>query len=186
MPLRILTVNDISDFGSGSVISDFERNNLAFQSMASSRLVVAVAVGTASGQNDGTITFPVVIVAPTAPTKIGFNGTTVTLTERHPLHHAPLEVRFNFRNGASAERLITMNLQTSIDGGTNWFIGDSDEITIGRNSAGVDASIPGGLKNYISPQPSTTPILLRMQVYASGTGVIIARGTFNVEGVYRS
>lgn len=148
------------------------------------RAMVSQIIGTLSGINDSIISFPVANAGVQAPAIIDFDGTTLEVKQRHPIKFGTTLVSLNFSNSDSAGKIITVNSQVSYDGGTNWFIADTQTFSISSKSGAVNGYTSSVMSDYINPQPSTVPALARWQIFADGTGVSLMSASFNIKGRY--
>jgi len=152
---------------------DVSPGNREFQALINNRKTAPQVVSTLSGENDNIITFPVPNPLPTAPTVINFDGTILSILQRHPTKFSELNAFFVFTNSHNSSVNVTVNFRVSIDGGATFpIIANSETFPMLPRSGAVPSSVFPAMNEWVSPQPSIVPVLFKIQVFADVAGVV--------------
>lgn len=155
------------------------------QALVNNRKVAPQLVTTSSAEADNIITFPVPNPAPTDSAVIDFDGTILSILERHPLNFSELNAFFVLENSHNSGVNVTINFRVSTDGGTTFpTIVNSETFSMLPKSGSSSSTVFPTMNEWISPQPSSVPVFLKVQVFASVTNVVsVSAGSiFSVKG----
>jgi len=158
------------------------------QALVNNRKTAPQAIGTLSGETDNIITFPVPNPSPTAPTVMNFDGTILSVLQRHPSKFSELQTLFVFSNSGNSSVNITVNLRVSIDGGVTFpLIVNTETFSMLPKSGATPSTIFAAINEWVSPMPSTVPVFLKVQAFASLAGVVNVEpgSVFVLKGVYK-
>jgi hypothetical protein len=158
------------------------------QALISFRKVVGQLVTDLSTELDNIITFPIANPMPTAPTVLDFDGTILSILQRHPTKNSRILYNFVLTNSSNSAVNVTVNIRASIDGGLTYpVIANTETFPMLPKSGGDNASSFPSIGEWISDQPSLVPVFVKVQVFADITNVVTVEpgSTLNLDGRYK-
>lgn len=179
----------VSAYGNTTVNDErFRDSHDDKQALISFRKVAPQVITTDSGEFDNEITFPVANPSPTASSVMDFDGTVLTISERHPTKLSRLIVDLVTANSHNASVTITVNLLVSVDGGTTFpIVANTQTFPLLPKSGSSDSVVFPSIGEWVSPQPSGVPVKLKVQIFADVTSVVSVESgsTFNLDGAHK-